>query len=58
MEGNAEISGLNNSVLRCTFQNVIALFHFTVHYRISSVGFFPPKLFSYILVLQTLEFLY
>lgn len=54
MEGNAEISGLNNSGLSCTFQNVIASFHSTVHYRISGV-FFLPNYFSYILVCRHLN---
>lgn len=39
MEGNAEIYVLNNSVLRHTFQNMIAQFHSAMHYRIT-VEFF------------------
>lgn len=58
MEGNAEIYVLNNSVLRHTFQNMIAQFHPTTHYRITVEFFFPLNYVFYILVLQTLEFLY
>lgn len=39
MEGNAEIHVLNSSVLRHTFQIMIAQFHSAMHYRIT-VEFF------------------
>lgn len=44
MEGNVEIYVLNDSVLRCMFQNVIAYLHSTIYSRIT-ISFFPLKFF-------------
>lgn len=58
MEGNAEMYVSNNSVLRHTFQNVITQFFTPPCTTELQLSFFPLNYVSYILVLQTLEFLY